>query len=194
MSDIVRVRVRAAPRIGARMPGWVLRAVVGIIGVGLCIWQIPVTAGAFWLVVAIIIVALSVIFPASPAAWILMLTVGASIFTRAPSPADPRLYVLVAGVHLLHLAASYARVIPPRSWVQLRAFARPMRRYLLVQIPTQLATVIALFAFSPRTAGHPAPLPAGAVVAASALAVLTVVLIAPLIRAKSHDVRSGHPR
>jgi len=180
MSDLTRVRLRARPHVGARVPGWVPRVLVGVIGLWLCMSQFPL---GFWFWVGIVVVAVAAVFPATPAAWALMLLAGASMLLRTPSPADARIYILIATIHLLQLVAAYARVVPVRSWMQLRAFAAPLRRFIIVQVPAQIIAALALFAFSPRAGNpHPAAIPILGVVAAVALVVLTLVLIVPLIR------------
>lgn len=178
MSDVHRVRLHTTPRIGWRVPGWTARLAVALVGGSLCVFQLSF---GFFFVVALVLVALSVAFPATPSAWAVMVLLGASVLVRTPSPEDPRIYLLIAGVHLLHLLASYAAVIPPRSWVQLRAFASPLRRFIFIQVPAQLAAGVALYAFSPRFDGAPgAVVPVLGAIAAAALVVLTLVLIVPL--------------
>lgn len=189
MSGSPRVRVRSAPHIGARVPGWVLRVLVGIVGISLCISQLPVDVGGFWLWVGIVVTIVAVLAPATPAAWVLMVMLGISLLTCDPSPVDARIYILIAGIHLLQLFASYARVVPLRSWIQLRSLAAPLRRYVLVQVPVQCAAVVTLIAFAPRTGEHPVEVPALGIVAGVALILLTLILIVTLILPKRPDVR-----
>jgi hypothetical protein len=181
MSEGNRVRVRQAPHLGARVPGWVLRGILATVGVGLCLSQLPLGAGGFWVWIGIAITGVAVVFPTTPAAWLLMLMVGISVLPRFPSPADPRIYLLIAGIHLLHLIASYTRVVPVRGWIQLRTFAAPLRRYVLVQLPVQGAAIVALAVFAPKIGEHPIAIPALGILAGAALIGLAIVLVVPLI-------------
>jgi hypothetical protein len=191
MSGSNRVRVRQAPRLGARVPGWVLRGVLAMVGIVLCLSQLSLGTAGFWAWVGIGITGVAVVFPATPAAWLLMLMLGISVLPRVPSPADPRIYLLIAGIHLLHLIASYARVVPARGWIQLRVFAAPLRRYLLVQLPVQGAALVALAVFAPRIGEHPTAIPALGIVAGIALIGLALVLIVPLILPAARAKRGG---
>jgi len=158
-----------------------LRAFVAVVGTALCVGEL---AQGFWFWAALVLVAIASVFPATPAAWVLMVALGSSLLTRTPSALDGRIYALIAGIHLLHLLAAYARVVPGESWVQLRAFAAPLRRYVLVQVPVQLIAALALFAFAPRSGAQPVVLPIIGVVAALALVVLAIVLVVPFFRQK----------
>jgi hypothetical protein len=191
MSDSNRVRVRQAPSIGARVPGWTLRSILAIVGIGLCLSQLPLGAGGFWLWIGVTITGVAVVFPMTPAAWLLMLMVGMSVLPRVPSPADPRIYLLIAGIHFLHLVASYTRVVPARGWIQLRAFAAPLRRYVLMQLPVQGAAVVALAVFAPKIGKHPIAIPALGILAGAALIGLALVLIATLILPAAGAKRRG---
>lgn len=190
MSTGVRVRVRPAPHIGVRVPGWALRAVIAVVGIGLCFGQLPDGfAGGFWFWFGIVLAVTATVFPTTPAAWALMVLLGASVLVRVPSPVDPRLYLLIAGIHLLQLLAAYARVVPAAGRVQLQAFSAPIRRYIIVQLPTQLVAAIVLFAFAPAANRQWPTIPVLGVVAGAALVALTLVFIVPLIRSQRGGVR-----
>ncbi|MEO8906946.1 MAG: hypothetical protein ABI310_02605 [Microbacteriaceae bacterium] len=181
MSGGDRVRLRSGPEIGQRVPGWALRVAIVLVGTALCVSQLPL---GVWFGMGLVLTSLAGILPRVPAAWALILLLGAGVLWREPSPLDLHFYLLLAGAHLLHLLASYALVIPVRSRLQLRAFGAPLRRYLLIQVPVQLAAALALFAFSPRIGHVASAIPAAAAVAAAALILLTVVLTGPLLREK----------
>lgn len=176
-----RVRLRSRPQIGQRVPGWALRVAVVGVGVALSVSQLPL---GLWFGFGLTLAVLAGFFPRLPAAWGLIILLSAGVLWRQPSPLDLHFYLLLAGVHLLHLLASFALVMPVRARLQLRGFALPLRRYLLIQVPVQLGAGLALFVFSPRI-GHVADaIPAAAAVGAVSLVVLAVVLTGPLLRAR----------
>lgn len=181
MSGSIRVRVRQAPRLGARVPGWMLRGILAAVGIVLCLVQLPLGTDGVWAWVGIAITGIAVVFPTTPAAWLLMLMLGISVLSRVPSPADPRIYLLIAGIHLLHLIASYTRVVPVRGWIQVRALVSPLRRYLLVQLPAQAVALLTLAVFAPKIGEHRVAIPALGIVAGIALVGLALVLIVPMI-------------
>ncbi|HEY5224089.1 MAG TPA: hypothetical protein VIJ18_13710 [Microbacteriaceae bacterium] len=176
-----RVRLRSRPQIGERVPGWALRVAVVAVGVALCVSQLPL---GLWFGFGLALALLAGFFPRVPAAWGLIIVLGAGLLWRQPSPLDLHFYLLLAGVHLLHVLASFALAVPVRACLQLRALGAPLRRYLLIQVPVQLGAGIALFVFSPRIGHAAGVIPAAAAVAAVALVVLTVILTGPLLRAK----------
>jgi hypothetical protein len=184
MTQNPRVRLRSLPRLGPRVPGWMLRVAIGIVGAGLCVTQLPL---GFWFGLGLVLAVLAAIAPRLSTAWALILLLGSSLLWREPSPLNVTFYALLAGVHLLHLLASYALVVPIGGWLQLRAFTASLKRYLIVQVPLQLLTALALFAFSPR-AGHTlAAVPVVGIAAGVALVALTVVLVLPFLRERPRD-------
>ena len=87
---------------------------------------------------------------------------------------------MLLGLHLLHVIAMLALELPWRSWVQPRVFVPPLRRFLVIQVPTQLLAVLALLLLAPSADGHrPLTVAGFAVVGAVALAGLALLLTGP---------------
>ena len=169
--------VRGAPTIGPHVPGWALRGVFFVVGVILGIVE---GTSVFWSGVVVVLAAAAVVVPRWMTAWVMLVVLAGTVLTRHPDPLDWHPYALVAGVQAAHVLASWMLVAPARSRVQLRALAPSARRFLAIQVPTQLLIVATLWlaaATTPRGA-----LPAIAVVAAGALTCLALVLVGPLLR------------
>ena len=78
------------------------------------------------------------------------------------------------------MLASLSLELPWRSWIQPAVFVSPLRRFVLIQVPTQLLAVVALLLLAPSHSGHrPLTVAAFAVVGAAALAGLAVLFIRP---------------
>lgn len=74
-----------------------------------------------------------------------------------------------------------ATELPRRSQIQLRVFIRPLRRFLAIQIPTQLLAALALGLLAPDAHGHrPVSWAGFALIGALALTGLTLMLLRPL--------------
>lgn len=189
MSDAARsVRVRRLPEIGARVPGVVTRVAVGVVGALLCLDRFP---PGFFLVIGLVLTAIAVVRPRTLAAWALLLVLAASQLLRDPSPLDVRFFVLLAGMHLLHLLAAQTLALPWRGWVQVAAFRRPLLRFLVIQIPVQVVAFLALLLLAPRPDGSAAVVvPVAGIVGAAALVVLTLLLVVPLLSDVVHTRRT----
>lgn len=160
---------------GARIPSVVVRVVFAIAGVLLSLVAYWPTG---WLAVGIV---LSVVVAWSPQhllGWVLILFLAASRLAHQPG-LSWRFLVLLAGLHLLHLLAMQILELPWRSWAQLAVFIPPLRRFVAIQVPTQLLAVGALLLLAPTPDGHRRLVVAGsAVVGAMALAGIALVLTA----------------
>lgn len=170
-------RADGAPAIGMHVPGWVLRAVFFVVGATLGIVE---GTSAFWTGVVIVLAAVAVIVPRWMTAWVMLVVLAGTVLTRHPDPLDWHPYVLVAGVYAAHVLAAWMLVASPLARVQLSALAPSALRFVAIQVPTQLLIAATLWFASAST--PKAGLPAIAVVAAGALAVLALVLIGPLLR------------
>jgi hypothetical protein len=166
-----------APAIGAHVPGWALRAVFFVVAVTLGIVE---GTSAFWSGVVIVLAAAAVVMPRWMTSWVMLVVLAGTVLTRHPDPLDWHPYVLVAGVHAVHLLASWMLVASPLARIQLRALAPTALRFAAIQVPTQLFIAATLWLASATTPS--AALPAIAVVAAGALAALALILLGPLLR------------
>ena len=111
--------------------------------------------------------------------WVLILFLAAGRLAHHAS-LSWQFLVLLAGLHLLHVLAMLALELPWRSWVQPRLFVAPLRRFLVIQVPTQLLAILALLLLAPSPDGHrPLTVAGFAVVGALALAGLALLLAGP---------------
>jgi hypothetical protein len=161
------------PFAGARIPAVVVRAVFTIAGVLLSLVDYGFTG---WLAVGIV---LSVAAAASPQyllGWVLILFLAAGRLAHRPG-LSWQFLVMLFGLHLLHVLAMLALGLPWRSWVRPGVFVAPLRRFLVIQVPTQLLAVLALLLLAPSPDGHrPLTVAGFAVVGAVALAGLALLL------------------
>jgi len=161
------------PFAGARIPAVAVRAVFTIAGVLLSLVEYGFTG---WLAVGIV---LSVAAAASPQyllGWVLILFLAAGRLAHHPG-LSWQFLVMLFGLHLLHVLAMLALELPWRSWVQPGVFVAPLRRFLVIQVPTQLLAVLALLLLAPSPDGHrPLTVAGFAVVGAVALAGLALLL------------------
>jgi hypothetical protein len=183
MNEKPGVRLLTLPPVGRRVPGFVPRAALAVVGAPLCF---VCYQQAFWIAVGLVLAGLAVVFPQRFAAWALILLLGASRLPHESSPLKWQFFVLLAGLHLLHLLAAQAFDFPWRGWVQLAVFRRPLLRFLSIQIPVQALAVVALVALAPRSNGsRHVTLAAFGIVGAVSLVMVTLALAVPLLREKA---------
>jgi hypothetical protein len=167
------------PGAGTLVPALALRAVFVIVGLLLSVVDYGFTG---WLAVGIVICIAAAWSPRNLLAWVLILYLAAGRLAQHAS-LSWRFLVILAGVHLLHVLGAFALELPRRSWVQPRVFAGPLRRFLVIQIPTQLLAILALALLAPKPDGHrPLTIAEFGVVGALALAGLAILLVGPRSR------------
>ncbi len=163
------------PASDARIPGVAVRLALVVVAVPLLL---VVFGSNGWLVVGIMLALLAAWAPEYLLGWllILMLALG-ELHHRATL--SWRILVLLAGVHLLHMLAALALELPWRGWLQPAVFARPLLRFLAIQVPVQLLAVVALLLLAPNAHGHhPLSVAAFAVIGGGALGCLALLLLA----------------
>jgi hypothetical protein len=161
---------------GARIPGLAVRAVFLIAGVLLCLVDYGLSG---WLVVGIVLSVAAAWSPQHLLGWALILFLAAGRLAHHPG-LSWRFLVLLAGLHLLHVLAMLALELPWRSWVQPAVLVAPLRRFLVIQVPSQLLAVLALLLLAPSADGHrPVTIAGFAVVGAVALVGLALLLTGP---------------
>jgi hypothetical protein len=166
------------PEIGVRVPLVALRATIAVLGAALSLVELQ----GFWLVVGFILSAGAALAPRFLSAWLLILVLGVSIFWQTPSPENWRFYIVLAGIHLVHVLAAQALSVPVTAWLQLRVLVRPLRRYVVIQVISQALAVLVLVV----TAGaHNISLPVLGILGAVALIAIALVLVIPLLREKA---------
>jgi hypothetical protein len=162
------------PAPDARLPAVAVRLALAIIGTLL---SLIVYGTSAWLAVGIIFSVLAAWAPEYLLGWVVIVFLALGELNR-PATLSWQLLVLIAGVHLLHVLATFTLGLPWRSWIQLRAFTQPLRRFLTIQIPVQLLAVATLLLFAPNAHGHrPLTVAEFSVIGAAALAGLTLLLL-----------------
>jgi len=164
------------PASGARIPGFAVGATFGIVG-GLLSFVDYGLSG--WLAVGIVLSVTAAWSPRYLLAWALVLFLAAGQLAHHPG-LSWRFLVLLAGLHLLHVLGTLTLELPWRSWIQPAVFVRPVRRFLVIQVPTQLLAVVALLLLAPSHDGHrPVTVAEFAVVGAIALVGVGLLLLRP---------------
>jgi hypothetical protein len=175
-------RLVRVPELGMRVPAVTPRAVFALVCVALCVIELRF---GFVFVIALLLAAVTVVLPRLLTAWAFLLLLAGNQAIQDPSAHDWKFFVLLAGLHLVHVLASQLLVLPARGWIQLRVFAKPLRRFLIIQIAAQFTAALVLLLLLPRTASLHLSVPVLGIVGAGALVALAIVLIAPLVREKS---------
>jgi len=128
------------PVAGARVPGYAPRAALVAAGTLLALVDYGATG---WLIAGAALSVAAAALPRYAVGWVLILFLAAGRL-GAHTGLDWRLLVLLAGLHLLHILALLCMQLPVRSWIQPAVFAAPVRRFVAIQIPSQLIAVLAL--------------------------------------------------
>ena len=164
MSALARTPVAAGPTV----PLAALRvALVAAACVGFAVAPPPYAVAA----VAIAIVA--ALLPAGLLAWVAAGIIALALLAHPASVADPRPYLAVAAVHLLQVLGALTVALPVRGRLQVRALARPARRFLILESAAQSLLALVLWV-RPGVGGSVA---AGAVAIAVAACVVSAVLL-----------------
>jgi hypothetical protein len=159
----------SAPEIGPCVPTATLHVMFFAVAAGLCLL---VLSPGFWLAVGLLLSAAVTLVPEWVPRWWLLLVLALSQLWREPSVTDLAFYLLLAGVHLLHLLGGLARLLPWRGRMQVGALVRPLQRFVLVQAAVQGAAAGALLAFG----GGPGTVRGMSILAAAALGIVTAML------------------
>jgi hypothetical protein len=167
------------PAADARMPGAAPRIALAIVGTLLsCV----VFSTGGWIGVGIAISVIAALAPELMIGWLLILFLALGELGR-PATLRWQLFVLLAGVNLLHLLATLALELPWRGWVQPAVFRAPLLRFVAIQIPSQLVAVVATALLAPNANGHrPVTIVAFTVIGAAALGGLALLLLRPSSR------------
>lgn len=168
--NIATTHARASvPEIGPWVPTATLRLLFLAIAAGICLL---VLESPFGRVIGLLLALTVTVLPSVVPAWWLLLMLGLSQLWREPSVTDFAYYLLLSGVHLLHVLGNITRLLPWEGRLQLVALARPLRRFLFVQAVAQPVAVAALIAFG----GGPGTIPGLSILAAAVLGIVAAVL------------------
>ncbi len=173
------------PRVGAVANVFLLRILVEVFTLGLSVAILGFTP---LLAAAVVLTVLMLVFPRAPAAWALILLLAIVVVGPGHQVPGWQFYVALAGLHALHSIGRTLLWLPPRGTVQRSVLLRMARRYLIIQIPAQLVA----FAILGFIYGDPAQVtavtsPYFGIVAAVALVLLSVLVIAPIVRDRSRN-------
>jgi len=132
-------------------------------------------------IVAVCLALVGALLPASLMTWGAIVVMTLSLLAH-PLALDGRAHALLLAVHLLHVLGGLALALPALGRLQLRALVGPGRRWLLLQLTAQALLLLAELAAThlPRLV----PGPAGAVVIASALCVIAMVILARVLTSR----------
>lgn len=167
----------SVPDIGPSVPTAVLHLLFFVVGAGLCLL---VLESPLWLVIGLLLAIAGTLVPHLVPTWWLLLVLGLSPLGREPSVSDVAYYVLLAGVHLLHVLGSLTRLLPWDGRMQVVVLAPSLRRFVFVQAGVQPVAVGALFVFS----GESGTVPWLSILAAAVLVFVAAVLARGLRQAR----------
>lgn len=158
----------------ARLPAVAVRVALALVA---ALLTLMVYGYSGWLVVGVLFGLLAAWQPEYLLAWPLIVFWGIGELGREAT-LSWQLLVLLAGVQIFHLLAMQSLALPWGSWMQLSAFAGPLRRLVAIQLPVQLLAVGALLLLAPAAHGQrPLSLAAFTLVGAGALSGLALLLL-----------------
>lgn len=157
--------------IGAWLPMWSVRLGVAAVGAGLALASLPAPFAELASVLAVVAGAV----PRTRTAWLLIVLLAIGQGARGVDGIGAGLFVLLLGVHVLHVLAAYALVLPIRGRLQLAALLRPARGIVLVQVPVQALAAVLLLLTTQLS-----PAPGWAVTGAAALLLAAGALLTVL--------------
>ena len=164
---------RTPPDLGVRtVPGWSLRALFAAVGLTLVLAGVP---SGPWTAIAALLVGVAVWRPRWLTAWVLIGVLVLSSLIE-PGTLTVRMLALIAGAHALHLIGAWMLVVPAAARLQPAVLLPSLRRFVLIQLPVQLAAAAVLL-----PAGR-ISVPAFAVLSGLAVLALVGMLVPALLR------------
>ncbi|MHA7986474.1 hypothetical protein ACX9R5_11755 [Rathayibacter sp. CAU 1779] len=173
MTDRRQRRPHSVITIGTWMPSLTPRLLVALIGGSASLLLVPEP----FAVVSAALALLGAVLPASLAAWGTALVIGLAQLARPADAADWHPYAVLAVVHLLHVLGAVTLVVEPFGRMQVRALARPLTRWIVIQVPAQAvlaATLVLTTSGALRTPVLPGVFAVLAVLAVGVAAFLVV--------------------
>lgn len=189
MGGLNPARTRANPSgvLSPQIGHWVPTATVHLAFLGVSVGLCALVLDDFRLVGGLLLAVTGTFVPHFVPRWCVIILLALSQLWREPSVTDPVFYLLLAGVHLLHVTGSLAALMPWRGRMQTVAFVRPLRRFVLVQIVVQATAVATLLSFG---GGH-GSVPGLSILAALVLGAMAAGLGRALRRARGNRVETG---
>ncbi|HEX4722237.1 MAG TPA: hypothetical protein VH333_06965 [Pseudonocardiaceae bacterium] len=160
--------------LGRGWPGWVPRAILLLAGLGAAAALLADNANSIALGFVLLFALVVPLVPATPAPAILIAGVAVAVAAGGGDPLRPTVLFEIPLLHLVHLTASFAALVPVRAVVRPAALWRPARRFLVVQALT--FAVVGVAALLP-TGRNPAVVEVAGLIASTALVVLAVWLV-----------------
>ncbi|KQR54575.1 hypothetical protein ASF88_07330 [Leifsonia sp. Leaf336] len=143
-----RAAEHPAPDLGPTLPSWALRVAFALVAVPLAVTTAP---SGPWPALAVVLTGIAVVVPRWRVAWALIAVLAFSTLLE-PGTLTPRLLALIAAVHLLHVLAAWMLVLPPSARFQPAVLLPSLRRFVLIQLPVQVAAVVLLLVARPAAA------------------------------------------
>ena len=127
------------------LPGWWLRAAIGVVGALVLVLLGVQGIGLSMLIVFGAVAAVTVAVPSSPAMTVLIGGAAvATAFLDGATTLGVEALLLIPVLHLGHVLAAIAGMLPLGSRLHLSAFRRPLRRYLLIQVAVLVLVAVAV--------------------------------------------------
>jgi hypothetical protein len=170
---------RFRPAVGRSVPVSVVRLVVAVVIAALCVtvigWQL-------WLAVGLLFALATIVFPTTPAAWLLAGVLAVFTLDGYSQAPDWKFFVVLAGAHLLHVTGMTLRWLPVSGPIQLRVLGRILRPFVIIQVPAQVVSFLVLELLAGRSVVTTLTSPAFGLVAAVGLVLLVVAVVVPIVR------------
>ncbi|HEX9335363.1 MAG TPA: hypothetical protein VF892_05745 [Pseudonocardiaceae bacterium] len=164
----------AVVELGRGWPGWVPRVILLLAGLAAAIvlagGDVNSIALGFLIAFAIVLP----LVPATPAPAILIGGIAVAVAAGSGDALRPEVLIEIPLLHLVHVAASLAALVPLRAVIRPSALARPARRFVVVQAVTFV--VVGVAALLP-TGRNPTVVELAGLVAATGLVVLMIWLV-----------------
>lgn len=169
------------PEIGRVLPASIIRLIVAVILVAL---SVGIIGFQLLLALAALLILAALVFPRTPAAWILAGLLGLCSLGAIGAEPTWKFFAALAAAHFLHVIGMTLFWLPLGGPVQLRVLGRILRRYLIIQIPAQLVGYAVLTALAGKPVVAELTSPAFGIAAAVGFVVMIVLIITPAVRGR----------
>jgi hypothetical protein len=166
------------PEIGSYLPIVVLRGLIAVVLAGTGLLLLPNYLPAS---LAFCVGVLMVVVRRVPLGWILMTLLAVTVLAYDTEPSLLRVAFTVAAIHAVHELGSILVWLPTRGRIQLVILGRVLRRYVLIEVPTQVIVAVTYALAVPSTASRLAN-PVFGLAAAIALLLLVALIVVPRLR------------